>query len=284
MEVLANSQHGIRNSTMIVRKSKAEIEKMRCAGQVVADVHKELFDTVRPGMTTLELDQLAESRIRRAGATPTFKGYRVGDRVFPATLCISLNDEVVHGIPSKDRVIEEGDVISVDCGATLDGYVGDSAITIAVGNCPAHIGSLLEHTRASLYEGIRASVPGNRIGDIGHAVESYLRPHGYGIVEDYCGHGVGRRLHEEPQVPNYGLPGTGRRLKAGWCIAIEPMVNIGTHETVELDDRWTVVTADGSISAHFEHSIAITADGPLILTSRGDDPPGNWIPGRSPTF
>lgn len=269
---------------MIVRKSKLEIEKMRRAGQIVADVHRELLDTVKPGMSTLDLDRLAESRIRQAGAKPTFKGYRVGDRVFPATLCISLNDEVVHGIPAPDRIIEEGDVISVDCGATLDGYVGDSAITIAVGRCGDAVDSLLDHTRLSLYEGIRASVPGNRIGDIGHAVESFLRPHGYGIVEDYCGHGVGRRLHEEPQVPNYGLPGTGRRLKAGWCIAIEPMVNLGTHETVELDDRWTVVTADGSISAHFEHTIAITADGPLILTSRGDDPSGDWISGRQPLF
>lgn len=266
---------------MIVRKSRAEIEKMRLAGQVVADVHKMLRDLVRPGITTRELDTKAEALIRRAGAVPTFKGYKVGRVVFPATLCVSINHEIVHGIPSE-RVLEDGDILSVDCGATLDGFVGDSAVTLPIGNISQDIQLLLERTRESLYEGIRASIPGNRIGDIGHAVESHVSPFGYGVVEDFCGHGVGRRLHEEPQVPNYGIPGTGRRLKAGWCIAIEPMVNLGTHETLMLDDGWTVVTADGSISAHFEHSVAITDDGPIILTSRGDDPPGPWIPGTSP--
>jgi len=266
---------------MIVRKSRAEIEMMRRAGQVVADVHKMLRDIVVPGVTTRELDARAETLIRRAGALPTFKGYKVGREVFPATLCVSINHEIVHGIPS-DRVLEEGDVLSVDCGATLDGFVGDSAVTLPVGEISEEVSLLLERTRGCLYEGIRSSIPGNRIGDIGHAVESYVAPFGYGVVEDFCGHGVGRRLHEEPQVPNYGIPGTGRRLKAGWCIAIEPMINLGTHETRMLDDGWTVVTADGSISAHFEHSVAITDDGPIILTSRGDDPPGPWIPGTSP--
>jgi methionyl aminopeptidase len=259
----------------------AEIEKMRRAGQVVADVHKELLDVVRPGMTTRQLDALAEARIVKAGAWPTFKGYRVGSEVFPATLCISINHEIVHGIPSE-RVIEEGDILSVDCGATLDGYVGDSAVTIPVGTVAPALLDLMARTRESLYRAIAQCVAGKRIGDIGYAVESYIRPFGYGIVEDYCGHGVGRRLHEEPQVPNYGLPGTGRRLKSGWCIAIEPMINIGTHETVALEDGWTVVTADGTPSAHFEHSIAITDDGPIILTSRGDDPPGDWTLGTSP--
>jgi methionyl aminopeptidase len=266
---------------MIVRKSRAEIEMMRRAGQVVADVHKMLRDIVVPGVTTRELDRRAETLIRKAGALPTFKGYKVGREVFPATLCVSINHEIVHGIPS-DRVLEEGDVLSVDCGATLDGFVGDSAVTLPVGEISEEVSLLLERTRGCLYEGIRSSIPGNRIGDIGHAVESYVAPFGYGVVEDFCGHGVGRRLHEEPQVPNYGIPGTGRRLKAGWCIAIEPMINLGTHETRMLDDGWTVVTADGSISAHFEHSVAITDDGPIILTSRGDDPPGPWIPGTSP--
>lgn len=267
---------------MIVRKSKAEIEKMRRAGQVVADVHKELRDRIRPGMSTLELDQLAEARVRKAGATPTFKGYQVGAEVFPATLCISVDEEVVHGIPSAKRILEEGSVVSIDCGATLDGYVGDSAITLPVGRVDPELELLLERTRQSLYQAIAQCFPNKRIGDISHAVESYVRPFGYGVVEDYCGHGVGRRLHEEPQVPNIGIANTGRRLKSGWCIAIEPMVNLGTHETVLLDDGWTVITADRKASAHFEHSIAITDDGPLILTSRGDDPEGPWTSGTSP--
>ncbi|MCB9726944.1 MAG: type I methionyl aminopeptidase [Deltaproteobacteria bacterium] len=265
---------------MIVRKSKSEIEKMRLAGQVVADVHKMLQDLVRPGVTTRELDRRAEERIRKAGATPTFKGYQVGREVFPASLCVSINQEIVHGIPG-DRVLEEGDVLSVDCGATLDGYVGDSAVTLPVGKVAPEVALLIERTRESLYRAIAVSMPGNRVGDVGHAVQSYIDSFGYGIVQDFCGHGVGRRLHEEPQIPNYGFPGTGRRLKAGWCIAIEPMVNLGTHETRTLADGWTVETADGSISAHFEHSVAITDDGPVVLTSRGDDPPGPWIPGTS---
>ncbi len=268
---------------MIVRKSKAEIEKMRLAGQVVGDVHKMLREVVRPGMTTRDLDRRAEALIRNAGATPTFKGYRVGPEVFPATLCISINEEIVHGVPS-DRVIEDGDVVSVDCGATLNGYVGDSAATLTVGTTSRAIQDLVDRTQQSLYRAIAVSLPGNRVGDIGHAVEHYIEPFGYGIVQDFCGHGVGKRLHEEPQVPNYGIPGTGRRLKSGWCIAIEPMVNLGTHDTELLDDGWTVVTADREISAHFEHSIAITDDGPIILTSRGDDPPGPWIPGTSQMF
>ena len=266
---------------MIERKSKTELEKMRRAGQIVASVHKEIFETIRPGMTTLELDTRAERRIRAAGATPTFKGYAVGREVFPATLCISINDEIVHGIPSS-RVLEDGDVVSIDCGATLEGYVGDSAITVQVGTQTEEMTQLIERTRGSLYAGINAARLGNRIGDIGHAVESFVRPFGYGVVEDFCGHGVGRRLHEEPQIPNYGIPGTGRRIKAGWCLAIEPMVNLGTHETLMMDDGWTVVTADGTVSAHYEHSIAITREGPIILTSRGDDPPGDWISGTSP--
>jgi len=269
---------------MIVRKSKAEIEKMRLAGQVVADVHKELRDRIRPGMSTLELDRMAEARIRKAGATPTFKGYQVGAEVFPATLCISINEEVVHGIPTADRILEEGSIVSIDCGATLDGYVGDSAITLAVGKIAPELALLMERTQGSLYAAIAQCFVDKRIGDISYAVESFVRPFNYGVVEDYCGHGVGRRLHEEPQVPNIGLPNTGRRLKSGWCIAIEPMINIGTHETVLLDDGWTVITADRSPSAHFEHSVAITEDGPLILTSRGDDPAGPWISGTAPMF
>ncbi|PKN55158.1 MAG: type I methionyl aminopeptidase [Deltaproteobacteria bacterium HGW-Deltaproteobacteria-14] len=267
---------------MIVRKSKVEIEKMRLAGQVVADVHKELRDKIRPGMTTFDLDRMAEERIRKAGATPTFKGYQVGPEVFPATLCVSINEEVVHGIPNRERVLEEGSIISIDCGATLDGYVGDSAITLAIGRVSEELELLMERTRGSLYAAIAQSMPGNRIGDISYAVESFVRPFEYGVVEDYCGHGVGRRLHEEPQIPNIGVPNTGRRLKSGWCLAIEPMINLGTHETILLEDGWTVITADRKASSHFEHSIAVTDDGPIILTSRGDDPPGPWTLGTSP--
>jgi methionyl aminopeptidase len=266
---------------MISRKSKVEIEKMRRAGQLVADVHKELRDAVKPGVTTRELDQLAERRIRRAGAHPTFKGYRVGREVFPASLCISINEQIVHGIPGP-RVVQEGDVVSIDCGATLDGYVGDSAVTHLVGRQPEAVRLLVERTRASLYQAIALCTTEYRVGDVSHAVETFIRPFGYGIVEEFCGHGVGQRLHEEPQVPNYGLPHTGKRLKTGYCIAIEPMVNLGTHETRMLDDGWTVVTRDGSVSAHWEHSVAVTDDGPLILTSRGDDPPGPWRVGTSP--
>ena len=266
---------------MIVRKSKAEIEKLRRAGQVVADVHKELRDVLKPGMSTLDLDRLAEARIRRAGATPTFKGNHAGKvTAFPATLCVSINEEVVHGIPSAHRILKDGDIIAIDCGATLDGYVGDSACTWIVGTATDEVRLLVERTREALYKGIAQCYPDNRIGDIGHAVESYAKSFGYGVVEDYCGHGVGRRLHEEPQVPNYGLPGTGKRMKSGWTIAIEPMINLGTKDTLELEDSWTVVTLDRKHSAHWEHSVAITDDGPLILTSRGDDPPGPWQ-GRS---
>lgn len=267
---------------MIVRKSKVELEKMRRAGQVVADVHKELREMVRPGVSTLDLDRAAEARIRKAGAVPTFKGYHAGKRTaFPASLCVSINEEVVHGIPSASRILKEGDLISIDCGATLDGYVGDSACTWVVGQVSEEVRLLVERTRESLYKAIAQCFPENRIGDIGHAVETYAKSFGYGVVEDYCGHGVGRRLHEEPQVPNVGIPGTGKRLKSGWVIAIEPMVNLGTKETVELEDEWTVVTADRKASAHWEHTIAITDNGPLILTSRGDDPPGPWTSGTS---
>lgn len=268
---------------MIIRKSRAEIEKMRRAGQVVADVHKELREMIRPGVSTLDLDRVAEARIRKAGAIPTFKGYYAGKTTaFPASLCVSINEEVVHGIPSPTRILEDGDIIAIDCGATLDGYVGDSACTWCVGTVREEVRLLVERTRTSLYQGIAQCFPERRIGDIGHAVETYAKSFGYGVVEDYCGHGVGRRLHEEPQVPNVGIPGSGKRLKSGWTIAIEPMVNLGTKDTVELADNWTVITADKKPSAHWEHSIAITDEGPIILTSRGDDPDGPWIPGTKP--
>ncbi|MFT5435046.1 MAG: methionyl aminopeptidase [Myxococcota bacterium] len=248
---------------MIIRKSKREIEKMQAAGRIVADTLTRVIAMTTPGITLMELDAMAEDNIRSKGATPTFKGYRD----FPATLCTSVNEEVVHGIPS-DRVLKDGDVVSVDCGATLDGYIGDSAVTIPVGNVSDEIKKLLEVTEASLFAGIAAAVPGNRLFDVSYAIQRHVEPTGYGIVRDYCGHGVGRQLHEEPQVPNFGRPGTGPRIKAGWCLALEPMVNLGTHEVITLDDGWTVVTKDRLVSAHFEHSIAITADGPIVLTDR----------------
>ncbi len=236
---------------------------MRAAGRVVAEVLMLLSDAAKPGVTTRHLDGLAERHIRTRGAMPTFKGYRG----FPASLCISVNEQVVHGIPG-DRTLKDGDIVSIDCGATLDGYIGDSAITLAIGEVKPELRELMRVTEASLYSGISAALVGNRLHDISAAVQSTIEPYGYGIVRDYCGHGVGRQLHEEPQVPNYGVPDTGPRLKSGWCLAIEPMVNLGTHQTETLSDGWTVVTADRRASAHFEHSIAITDDGPVILTDR----------------
>lgn len=248
---------------MITRKSKREIEKMWAAGQVVADTLRKVIAMAKPGVSLQELDQMAEANVREHGATPTFKGYRG----FPATLCTSINEEVVHGIPSE-RKLEDGDIVSVDCGATLNGYIGDSAVTIPIGNVSDEIKHLLKVTEGSLYAGIEAARVGNRLFDVSYAIQDHIEKTEYGIVREYCGHGVGRRLHEEPQVPNYGRAGTGPRLKSGWCLALEPMVNLGTHEVETLADGWTVVTGDRRPSAHFEHSIAITDDGPIILTDR----------------
>ncbi len=251
---------------MIPAKSRSEIEIMREAGRIVAEVHAGMRELVRPGVTTYELDRWAEDKIRSRGAVPTFKGYRG----FPASLCTSVNEQVVHGIPSKKVKLKEGDIIGIDVGATYRGYVGDSAWTYAVGQVAPELQALMRATEEALWRAIQAARVGNRIGDIGHAVESYILPLGYGIVRDFCGHGVGTSMHEEPQVPNYGRPGKGPRLKAGYCIAIEPMINLGVEETVVLDDQWTVVTADRKPSAHFEHSIAITREGPMILTALDD--------------
>jgi len=248
---------------VIIRKSKLEIEKMKAAGRIVADTHVKLMAMIEPGISLLELDRFAEANIRSQGADPTFKGYRG----FPGTLCVSINEEVVHGIPSE-RVLNDGDILSIDCGATLNGFVGDSAITVGVGTIDSNLQHLLKVTEDSLYAGIEAAKVGNRLFDISYAIQAAIEPHNYGIVRDYCGHGVGRELHQEPQVPNYGRPGTGPRIKAGWCLALEPMVNLGTHEVETLSDGWTVVTRDRKPSAHFEHSIAVTDDGPIILTDR----------------
>jgi len=253
---------------MIIRKSKAEIEKMRAAGQIVAEALREIAAMVEPGVTTRDLDRMAERKIRDAGAVPTFKGY-FG---YPASICTSINDEVVHGIPG-DRKLRNGDIVGIDCGATLNGYVGDSAITVPVGDIRDELKKLLEATRDSLFAAIAKCRVGNRLGDVCNAVQSHVEPLGYSVVRSYCGHGVGRAMHEEPQVPNYGMPGTGPRLREGWVIAIEPMVNLGNHDVRMLSDGRTVVTVDGLPSAHFEHTVAITADGPYVLTAGDAMPP-----------
>ena len=257
---------------MILRKSPAEVELMARAGAIVARANMAVRDALRPGMTTAELDRIAEDVIVGEGAIPSFKGYHG----FPATLCTSRNHEIVHGIPSPDTVLEEGDLISVDCGAIWQGFHGDSAMSLIVGGEEAasdEVRELLAVTRDALFSGIRAATPGSRLGDIGAAVQAHADARGYGLVREYVGHGIGRALHEAPSVPNYGRAGKGLKLSEGLVIAIEPMFNLGTAETMTLDDDWTVVTADGSVSAHWEHTVAITADGPRVLTARDDDEP-----------
>lgn len=264
---------------MIIRKSPREVEKMAAAGAVVARAHEAVMEALRPGMSTLDLDRVAEGVITGEGAVPSFKGYRG----FPATLCTSRNHEIVHGIPSADVVLEEGDLVSIDCGAIVDGYHGDSAVTLVVGGehtVDEAVRTLVEQTRRAMYAGLAMAVVGNRLGDVGHAIESVAHEHGYGVVQEYVGHGIGRALHEEPSVPNYGTPGRGPSLRAGWVIAIEPMFNLGRADTRTQHDGWTVVTADGRASAHWEHTVAITEDGPRVLTARRDEPtdPREWAP------
>jgi methionyl aminopeptidase len=257
---------------MVIRKSRAEIEKMRKAGLVVASTLSALRKMVEPGISTLDLDAFAEKNIRAHGAHPTFKGYQVGYVRFPASICASVNNEVVHGIPSH-RKLKEGDIIKIDCGATLGGYVGDAAITVGVGEVAPELQKLMEVTRDSLFRAKEKMIPGNRLSDVGFAVQEYCEAHGYSIVRDYCGHGIGQRMHEDPQVPNYGTPGTGKVLKEGWVLAVEPMVNLGNQDVQTEADGWTVTTVDGLASCHFEHTIAITDDGPIILTAREDGDP-----------
>ena len=251
---------------MIIRKSKNEIEKMRAAGQIVGRVLKRLSEMVEPGITTRDLDAEAERMIRAAGAIPTFKGYHG----YPASICASINDEVVHGIPSN-RKLHEGDIIGIDCGATLQGYVGDSAVTVPVGKISDEAWKLINNTHKSLFAAIEKCQVGNRLGDVCNAVQAYVEPLGYSIVRNFCGHGIGRAMHEDPQVPNYGKPGTGPTLREGWVLAIEPMANLGRHDVKTLSDGWTVITMDGRPSAHFEHTVAITESGPQILTLLNGD-------------
>ena len=245
----------------ITIKSSQEREAMRRAGAIVGAVLGILKAAVEPGITTKDLDNIAYREITRRGGTPTFKGYRG----FPASICTSVNEEIVHGIPGN-RVLKEGDVVKMDVGATLEGFIGDAAISVPVGEVSEEYLKLIEATRLSLEAGIRAAQPGNRIGDIGAAVQEYGESRGYGVVREYVGHGVGRFLHEDPQIPNYGQAGRGPLLRPGMCIAIEPMLNLGDWRTTLLDDQWTVVTSDRKLSSHFEHTIAIDEDGPVVLT------------------
>jgi methionyl aminopeptidase len=237
---------------------------MREAGRLVGEVLTELAAHVAPGVTTADLDALAEERIVRAGAIPAFKGYHG----YPATICASVNDEVIHGIPSPGRVLAEGDVISLDVGASLGGYYGDSAITLPVGTVSESAATLLRVTDEALYKAIAAVRIGARVSDIGHAVQQHVEAHGFSVVREFVGHGIGQQMHEEPQIPNYGEPGRGPRLTEGMVLAIEPMVNAGRPAVKVLADGWTAVTRDGSLSAHFEHTVAVTAGEPWILTAR----------------
>ena len=247
---------------MIMRKRAEELEKMRRAGRVVGEILEILQAAVRPGVTTQELDEIAEREIRTRNATPSFKGYRG----FPATICTSINSEIVHGIPGN-RVLKEGDLIKLDAGAIVEGFHGDSAVTVPVGEVSEEALKLIETTERSLQAGIAEAKSGNRIHDIGAAVQTTAEGAGFSVVREYVGHGIGRALHEDPPVPNYGKAGTGLKLEPGLVIAIEPMVNVGSYETRLLPDGWTVVTADGALSAHFEHTIAITDNGPEVLTA-----------------
>ena len=246
-------------------KSPEEIDKMSRASKIVAEVLEALRGQVRPGVSTEELDKFAEKFIVDRGGLPAFKGYQVRDRVYHHTLCTSINDAVVHGIPSK-QTLKEGDIIGLDIGVIVDGYYGDAAITVPVGTVPPSVTRLLQITEEALYKGIAQAIVGHRISDISHAVQAHAEAAAFSVVTEFVGHGIGRRLHEEPQIPNYGEPGKGPRLKAGMALAIEPMINFGRPETRCLEDGWTAVTRDGSLSAHFEHTIAVTDAGPRILT------------------
>ena len=247
----------------IVCKSQSEIDKMRRSGHIVRQVLDELKAMVAPGVSTMDLEKLAERRIKESGAKPAFKGYYG----YPCVLCTSINDEIVHGIPSAKRVLKAGDIVSIDCGVVLDGYYGDAAITVAVGESVSpERKKLMEVTEQSLYKAIEQVKIGNTISDIGGAVQEFVEANGFSVVREFVGHGIGTKLHEEPQVPNFRSRGADMRLREGMVLAIEPMVNSGGPEARVLDDKWTAVTLDGSSSAHFEHCVAVTRNGPLILT------------------
>ncbi len=246
---------------MIFAKSAKDLDKMRAVGELIAEVRESLRTMVRPGVSTMELNRAAEKMMRDAGAIPTFIGYHG----FPYAICASVNEEIVHGF-SKETPLVEGDIVSLDMAATYQGFVGDTAMTLPVGEIADELKQLIRVTEECLELGIQAARANNRVGDIGFAVQQHAEKFGYGIVRDYTGHGIGRQMHEAPQIPNYGRAGTREKIRVGYCFAIEPMLNLGTHETRTLSDKWTVVTLDGKPSAHAEHTLAVTADGPEILT------------------
>ena len=248
---------------MIIKKSPAEIEAMKEAGRVSALVLREVGAAVRPGVSTLELDELAEEVIRSEGGIPAFKGYGG----FPGSICASINEQIVHGIPSKDVILKEGDIISIDTGATVDGWVGDNAWTYAVGEITPETQRLLDVTEQCMWAGLDQACAGNHLGDIGHAVQSIAEAAGYGVVREYVGHGIGRDMHEDPNVPNYGHRHMGTKLQVGMVLAIEPMITMGTYKTKQMSDGWLVCTRDGKPSAHFEKTVAITEDGPVVITT-----------------
>lgn len=248
---------------MIILKSQREINYLRDAGKLVAETLHEVEKAVKPDVTTKKLDQVADDYIRQKGGIPAFKGYHG----FPGNICASVNQEVVHGIPGLKK-LKSGDNISIDIGVIINGYYGDAAVTLPVGEIDEEMKRLLKVTEESLYVGIEQAVPGNRLGDISSSIQQYAEKNGYGVVRDYVGHGIGRSMHEAPQIPNFGSPGRGPRLKPGMTLAIEPMLNMGTYQVKTLSDNWTVVTADNKPSAHFEHTIVITESGPEILTKR----------------
>ena len=247
---------------MIVLKSEKEIRQMLEACRISAEALKVAGEAVEPGVSTAEIDRIALDFIKKSGAIPTFKGYNG----YPAAACVSINDEVIHGIPNKKRIIRAGDIVSIDVGATFNGYVGDNAATFAAGDISPEAQRLCDVTRESLYEGIKAAVAGGRIGDIGSTIQRYCEERGFSVVREFTGHGVGKQMHEDPSVPNFGTPGRGVRLLPGMTIAIEPMINQGGAGIRQLPDGWTIKTRDGSLSAHFEHTVAITTNGPVILT------------------
>jgi methionyl aminopeptidase len=249
-------------------KSPREIALMRAAGKILADLMDRLRGVVKPGISTLEIDEEVEAFTRDRGAIPAFKGYRG----FPATVCVSINEEVVHGIPSAHRRIKEGDIVGLDLGCIVDGYYADCAFTVPIGDIPPRVQALLDVTRESLEHAIQEIRPGRRLSDVSHAVQRHVEAHGFSVVRAFVGHGIGRRLHEDPQIPNFGEPGRGPQLRPGMVLAVEPMVTMGSWEVRILDDGWTAVTQDGSLAAHFEHTIAVTEQGPEVLTRRPGRP------------
>ena len=259
--VLSRLSHVLLGKRMIIAKSKKDLDKMREVGELIAEVRENLRGLVGIGVSSLDLNAAADKMIRERGAIPTFIGYHG----FPYAICASVNEQVVHGF-SNDTPLKEGDIISIDVAATYNGFVGDTAITVPVGKISDEIAQLIKVTEECLHLAIEKCYPNNRVGDLGHAVQSHAEKFGYGIVRDYVGHGIGRKMHEAPQIPNYGRAGTREKIRVGYCFAIEPMINLGSAETKVLGDKWTVITADGKPSAHFEHSIAVTEEGPEILT------------------